>query len=254
MMASPENNILAALRLFTEPGADNGIRVTDAANALGVNKSTASRTLALLKQTSFLVADADTGRYFVGPACVALASRFSAATIAHAIEPILHELAVETRSTAQIGMRADHRVVFIGVDHGRSELQVAVRPGDQQFLHVSAVGKAILSTMADADFEKVIQSSLLDDGSLPRVAPKSIVSPDVFRDNIREARAAGFAVSDEEGTQGAIGIAASIPGVKGVEIALGVAFPANDQRRSEIQKLATKVKDAASAAAEALIA
>lgn len=253
-MASPENNVLAALRLFTEPGANNGVRVTDAAIALGVNKSTASRVLALLKQTSFLVADADTGRYFVGPECVALASRFSPATIAHAIEPVLHELALATGSTAQIGMRADHKVVFIGVDHGRSELQVAVRPGDQQYLHVSAVGKAIVSSLAEADLERVIDALKSADGSLPSTAPKSIVDPEEFRQNVRHARASGFAVSDEEGTHGAIGIAAVIPGVKGVQIALGIAFPANEQRRADLENLAAKVRQAAAAAAESLTA
>src|SRR6516165_12288564 len=61
-----------ALSLFLESDGDGGLRVTEAARRLRVNKSTVSRLFATLRDLGFVTADADDGRYYVGPTAYAV--------------------------------------------------------------------------------------------------------------------------------------------------------------------------------------
>lgn len=244
---------MKVLHLFAEANAGAGLRVSEVARALRVNKSTASRLLASLAQEGFLVTDDDTHQYYVGPTAYALGSRFSAAPLVRTVRQVLDELSAETGCTSQFGMVRGGRVIFLAVSEGSLRLRVVLRPGDSQFAHASAIGKAILAALPAADADAAIVSILDAGGKLPAVGPRTLRAPDDFRADLRRAAQRGYSISLEESTAGTIGIGAYIGLSLGVPTALSVAYPLlQPQKRQEVAARAAIVKRAAAAAAALL--
>lgn len=245
------DHILDLLRLFTEAGAEDGLRVTDVGHLLEVNKSTASRLLASLREAGFVMLDAESGRYQVGPAAFALGSRFEAAAMARVVSPVLKTLSERTGATASFGIREGARIRFLAVsNHGAPRLQLVIAPGDVQFLHASAQGKAILASLARAERESLVRSLLDPAGLLPSVARGSLTDPARLLENLQLSSERGYAMSNEEGTSGAIGIGAYVTSIRGMDAALSIAFPALDHREAEYEPLSRAVINAAAAASE----
>lgn len=136
-----------ALSLFLELDVESGLRVTEAARKLRVNKSTVSRLFATLRDLGFVTADSDRGCYYVGPTAYAVGCRFSGAALARAVQHVIRDLSGQASSTAQFGMLQGNRVVFLTVNPGPHRLRVVARPGDIQYVHASAMGKAILAAL-----------------------------------------------------------------------------------------------------------
>jgi IclR family transcriptional regulator, acetate operon repressor len=243
---------LKVLHLFAEADIGAGLRVSDVAKELGVNKSTASRLLASLGQDGFLVADEQTRCYHVGPAAYRLGSRFSAAPLVKTVAQVLRDLSARTGCTSNFGMLYEGRVLFLAVSEGPQQLRVVMRPGDVQFTHASAVGKAILAAIPSVEADAAIAAMTGDDGLLPAIGPRTLRTPDDLRANLRQAARRGYSTSEEESTPGIVGIGAYVGLPFGIPTALSVAFPLVQQSRDERAALVVSVQEAAAAAVQLL--
>ena len=239
------------LCLFLE--RDGGLRVSDVARKLGVNKSTASRLLATLRDTGFVIADAHSGTYYVGPTAYALGSRFSGAALARAVQNVIRDLSDRTSSTAQFGMLQGSRVVFLMVNQGSPRLRAVMKPGDTQYVHASAMGKAILAALPAGDADKLIDGMVDVAGLLPAVGPRTLRDPAALRSDLGRTAKRGYSMSNEESSAGMIGIGAYVGNAVGIHTTLSVAFAINQHKGDELARVAASVTEAAAAARHLLL-
>lgn len=241
------------LSLFLEADEDGGLRVSDVARRLKVNKSTASRLFATLRDAGFVVADGERGCYYVGPAAYALGNRFSGAALARVVQHIIRDLSQRTASTAQFGMLQGNRVVFLTVNQGSPRLRLVVRPGDRQYVHASAMGKAILAALPSAERDVLIGSMLDAAGRAPGIGPRTLRDPAALRADADRTVKRGYSISNEESAAGMMGIGAYVANAGGIHTALSVAFPIHQHGADERPQVASLVVKAAAAARRLLV-
>jgi DNA-binding IclR family transcriptional regulator len=212
-----------ALHLLQLIGERQALRVAEAADLLGVARSTAHRLLAALRRRGFVVQDRPNGAYRPGPALheigLAAVTRIDIRRIAR---PVLEQLRDETRETVSLAVLEGSTVRFVdGVESTRS-VRVGNRTGVVRPAHTTAVGKAILAGIPDADLGR-----LYPDGRLPSTAPTTAVRDlDGLREELAGVRARGWAVNWEESTDGMCAVGVALVDATGKPLAaLGIAVP-----------------------------
>jgi IclR family transcriptional regulator, acetate operon repressor len=225
---------MALCRLLLEVDNETGLSVTYAARALDVDKSTVSRLLGTLAAAGMVLADEETHRYRVGPFAFQLGNRFEGAALARTLQPALRRLAKNTNATAQIGtLRGDH-VLYLLVAQSGMRLRVVASPGDTRYIHASAMGKAMLAGMPEAESKALIAGlATSPDAALPESGPNTIIDPELLQVDLARIRKRGYAISDQEAESGVSAIGVNIPGIRNFPLAVSVAFPAAQFRRAD---------------------
>jgi IclR family transcriptional regulator, acetate operon repressor len=101
-------------------------------------------------------------------------------------------------------------------------MRLAAKPGDRDYLHSTALGKAILATIGESEARRLLRAA-----GMPRLTSHTITRPDAFMTALEEVRRHGYAVDDEENEEGARCIAVPISGAR---VAAGVSVSAPEAR------------------------
>ncbi|WP_428644749.1 IclR family transcriptional regulator [Roseibium sp.] len=182
-----KTNLLQTLRRGMETitlVADHpdGLSIAQLAEKLQVDRAIAYRLVATLEADSF-VARAANGNVFLGGAILALAANLEPQLRSFA-EPLLHELAEETRATAFLSVARGRDAVAVLVAESSSGLiRVGYRVGSRHPLDLGAAGIAILAGRPERP----------DDA-----------------DAVRQARRDGFSITRGQLQRGAVGIASPV--------------------------------------------
>ncbi len=199
---------LHMLELLAEPPGDDGLGVTEIADATGLSKSAAFAVLQTLLDGGY-VADSGTGqqrRYHLGRALTRLGDRARSQTPLREIAlPVLRRLAEELRLSVRLGVLLEDGVAVIERVDAPGGLRIDLRMGDRELLHTTAVGKAILAAGTDQEAKAMLGSR-----ALIRRTPNSITDIDALLAHLDTIRARGYAVDDEEDYEGIICIGAAI--------------------------------------------
>lgn len=223
-----------ALRLATFLQQEGPLRVTDAAERLGVARSTAHRLLAMLVYRDFAEQDADR-RYIAGPVLHRQAPVEPVADLRHTALPHLHALVECTDETANLQIVTGHQVRFVATVECDQVLRVGDREGRMLPAHLASGGRAVLATRTDKEITDLYSR------------PESSVSdlPTLLRD-LRRIRRQGFAVNNQATETGvtAIGRAVRSPdgtAVAGVSIAMPTVRYSRDRLPEWVQNLSTAI-------------
>lgn len=197
------DNALALLQLIGERQA---LRVAEAADLLGVARSTAHRLLTALRRRGFVTQDRPNGAYRPGPTLyeigIKAASRIDIRRIAR---PVLEQVREETRETVSLAVLEGTTVRFVECAESPRSVRVGNRTGVVRPAHASAVGKAILATFSAAELGR-----RYPDAGLPPVGTAAALT-DVaaLHADLDAVRDRGYAVNWEESVDGvcAVGVA-----------------------------------------------
>jgi IclR family transcriptional regulator, acetate operon repressor len=174
-----------ALWLLQLVGERQALRVAEAADLLGVARSTAHRLLTALRRRGFVMQDRPNGAYRPGPA--------------------LYE----------IGLAAVSRIDIVRV----ARPVLVMRPA-----HASAVGKAILAGLPDAELDRRYPGAELP----PATTSAAVTSTAALRAELAEIRTRGYALNWEESSDGVCAVAVALRDTVGQPLAgLGVAAPSS---------------------------
>lgn len=243
---------LELLRLFLTVDREAGIGVTDAAAALGISKSSASRMLGTLQDAGFTLVDRETRRHFVGPTAFAVGTRFAGSDLARLLNPILRSLSEHTRSTAQLGILRDTQVMYLSVVLSSAPLRVSAEPGDLRYAHSSSMGKAILASLPRTEASAIIESMTGPDGLLPAVGPHTARNPKSLRMDLDRVSVRGYSITNEEAAAGVSAFGAVIPNTAGLNIALSISFAAQQLPDANRDRWAERVVSCAQEAGRLL--
>lgn len=141
------------------------------AQRCGLPKSTVSRLTATLTKLGYLIHVAESGRYRLGTACLALGSAMlTRLDVRKVARPLMQELADRTAGTVSLGAR--DKLSMIYVEHCRSPaaLTLTLDVGSRLPVATSAIGRAWLAAAPERERQAVMdQVRELDDLAWPAI-------------------------------------------------------------------------------------
>src|SRR3954454_16505403 len=144
-----------ALWLLQLIGERQALRVAEAADLLGIARSTAHRLLTALRRRGFVNQDRPNGAYRPGPAlCEIGLPAVSRIDIRRVARPVLEQLREETQETASLAVLEGTTVRFLDCAESGRSVRVGNRTGVVRPAHASAVGKAILAGLSDEELDR----------------------------------------------------------------------------------------------------
>lgn len=213
------DNALWLLQLVAERQV---LRVSEAAELLGVARSTAHRLLSALRRRGFLMQDRPNGAYRPGPALYAAGmAAISRLDIRRIAQPVLEQLRDKTKETASLAVLEGTMVRFVDCFEGTSTVRIGSRAGVVRHAHASAVGKAILAALPDSELDRRYPAE-----ELPAPTPASITSRRELMGELTQIRRQGYALNWEESSDGVAAVAVALRDPTGMPLAsISVAVP-----------------------------
>lgn len=203
-----------ALHLAQLLQQEGPLRVTDAAERLGVSRSTAHRLLAMLVYRDFAEQTEDR-RYRAGDVLrPAEVSDAPVALLRRTALPRLQSLMERVQESVNLVVLAGAEVRFIATVECRQTLRVGDRVGKVLPAHLTSGGKALLAALPSAELAALYATST-HDVDLARL-----------RRRLALVRRRGFAINDQETEAGltAVGMAVRDPSGRS-SAAVSVALP-----------------------------
>ncbi|MEJ2864043.1 IclR family transcriptional regulator [Actinomycetospora flava] len=223
-----------ALRLAAVLQQEGPLRVSDAAERLGVARSTAHRLLAMLVYRDFAEQDEDR-RYVAGPVLRRPGAPEPVADLRRAALPHLQELTERTDETTNLLVVVGDEARFVASVECDQVLRVGDRGGRVLPAHLASGGRAVLATRDEAE----VRALYPDHGP---------VDVDALLRDLRRTRRQGFALNDQRTETGvtAIGAAVPSPGTgTAVSGAISISMPTARYRRARLPEWAGLLGDTA---------
>jgi DNA-binding IclR family transcriptional regulator len=118
----------------------------------------------------------------------------------------LERLAESTHLTVFLCVREDDRAICIERIDGRYAHTLALRLGGSLPLHAGAAPLVLLAFAADNEVERYLERA----AEFERFSARTMTSPEAVREAVRQCRARGWVVSDEDVTTGVAAIGAPV--------------------------------------------
>jgi DNA-binding IclR family transcriptional regulator len=215
--------------------ANRGLSVSEVGRLAGLHRATVHRFLINLAELGYARRDPDSGDYWIGfnLARFGLKSRIIE-RIVHAARPAMRRLSAAAGCMSALGSLEGSQVQFCDIVAPPEAPDFPYHTGDYVNAAATAMGRALLALRPDAEVLRVCRIN-------PSASAAAAANADVLLRRVREARAQGYAATDEEATQrGFRGLAAPLLNPAGratCAIALiGTSWqlpPARDQARAE---------------------
>lgn len=224
-------------------------RVSELAQALGLARSNAHRTLQTLVECGWVVQEAEAGAYKPSLRAFELGTLVEAATdLRTVLRPHLAELAQQTGETIHLATLEGAEIVYL--DKFDSPLPVAAysRIGGRAPAYCVASGKALL---AAAPFDEPALKALL--GKLVAHTPSSFTSYAELVAELERTRERGYAENREEWRVGVCGLGVPVFDARGEPVAaVGMSVPSIRFARNHAKVLAQQLRVCAASASRTL--
>lgn len=212
-----------ALHLAAVLQQEGPLRVSEAAERLGVARSTAHRLLAMLVYRDFAEQDADR-RYLAGPALRLQARPEPVTLLRTAALPHLRTLMEDSGETANLVVVVDGQARFVATVECLHILRVGDREGRTLPAHLASAGLAVLAARSDAEIT-----------ALYATADSPVADVPALLRELRSVRRRGFAVNNQRTEAGLTAIGCALRGAAGTVIAgLSIAMPTARYRRDRL--------------------
>jgi DNA-binding IclR family transcriptional regulator len=186
--------------------ADHGPRLHLAAlqQLTNIPKPTLHRTLRTMQEHGLIRQDS-AGTYSIGSHLFSLANHvYERVSVPPEVRQVMIDLQNQVRETIHVSAFRRGQLVYVEKLEAPHPFQMMSRVGRFQPLYCSAIGKAVLSQLSDAEAR-----SLLFALDMPVTTDKTVVDPPAILDSLPALRMQGYAVDDEEDEAGLRGIGTS---------------------------------------------
>jgi DNA-binding IclR family transcriptional regulator len=234
---------MSLLVCFTEADEHSELRISELCARTGLGQSTVSRMISSLDRLGFVVQDARTGLYRLGPTAVTLGSvALNSSPLFRSARQIAQNLAHATGIGVNLAEIRDDRLFYLFNFEGARSPKSFTMAGRTAPLHATGMGKAI---MAHRSAEHV--RTYYAEGLGHAYTPHTITDPLVMATALAEVRSRGYATEIEELAFGRVCLAAPIRGRNGeVAAALSLSGPLSElDLPGRQQELALMVIEAA---------
>lgn len=222
--------------------------LSELSRALDESPATVYRVLITMQAHQMVEFDDAQQVWHIGAGAFLIGSTFLRRTgLIERARPVLRQLMGATGETANLGVERDGDVLFVSQVETHAAIRAFFPPGTRSPLHASGIGKVLLAQAAPDQLERALSRPLQG------YTRRTIVGPDSLLRALSEVRVRGYAVDDEERTEGMRCVAAGIRNAYGETIAgLSVSGPVSRVRPDDVPFLAARVVEAAEAVSLAL--
>jgi DNA-binding IclR family transcriptional regulator len=225
---------LAALEVLANRTTECGL--AEICTTLKLHKSTAHRLMMVLEQHRLVDKNPDTGRYRLGLKLYEFGSKaFGAIDLRRRATPYLDRLQRELGETVFFCMLDDGQVFYIEKIESQQSVRTACTVGSRAPAYCTAVGKAMLAELPDAEVNEIVRR-----WGLKAITPNTITTPAALKDELRAIRLRGYAIDNEEKEPGLRCVSAPVRSDTGKLLAAlsvsGPAFRVTKERVPEIGK------------------
>lgn len=210
--------------LILEGIADNQpVGLSELARRLVLPKSTVQRGLTVLAELGWIRAHgAQATRWTLGDKVRALSERVDdVGRLREVALPTLAQLSSETSETIHLSVREGNLMRLVERLDSKHALRLVKPIGTRSVLHAGSAGKCVLADLPGPEINSYLESSLAP------VTVNTITDPRRLRGELEVVRARGYAVADQELTDGVVSVAACIAAQDGRPFAaISVSAPA----------------------------
>ncbi|MBP5858595.1 IclR family transcriptional regulator [Marivibrio halodurans] len=222
----------------------DGVTLTHLSRALGLHTSTLYHLIKTLTALGYLHAMGDSKRYRVGRGIFLLASAcHDEIELSNTVAPFLDRLAEETGESTHFAIWERDSALILARASGSKALQMTERAGTLRPLYCTAIGKALLSGLDEAEYETATHAIAFDAHT-----SNTLKGPTELRLQVEKARHEGVAFDDCEYNAEVRCMAAPVRDFRGKVIgAIGFSGPV---WRMSFSDMATYIPRTAAIAAE----
>lgn len=229
------------LDILARLGAEAPLGVRDLARRCELAPATVQRLVNTLAQGGWIEQDLATQRYRLGATLLALADRVDLADrMAEAARLALAPLA-ERGLNGYLGVLRGAQALYLVSVQSTGPVAIRSRPGDFAKLHTTAMGKALLAGLTDAQ-----AASLLGPGPLEACTPHTLTDPAKVVAQLRKIRREGLSVADNENIPGVLSLGAPVVDAQGRVVAsVSVAYLPSAAPGESRARVTAEVRDVA---------
>lgn len=238
-----------ALNVLELLGSKGELGVRDIARNLEVAPSMAQRMVNTLAAAGFIEKAAESSKWKIGYKAFQIGSAFlSNVDLNAAVSPELRSLAEDHEVNSFLGVLRDRSVVYLAAVQSSAAIKISNTPGSRTHLHSTALGKALVSSMTDAEAEE-----LLGPAPYLQLTKKTRRSFNAIQKDLQECRRLGYAICDEENIDNVYAAGSPIRNAAGQTIAaLSGALPRQKLGSKAMMDLCRLVRDAAARVSQRL--
>ena len=227
----------------------DGPTLTQLAERLDQSPATLYRVLSTLAARGMVEADPVEQTWYIGPHAFQIGSSFLRRTsLVERARPYLRSLMETTGETANLGVDRQDQTLFLAQVETHATIRAFFPPGTQSPLYASGIGKAMM-----AQFSPARLKALLERNTLTRFTATTLTDPAAIYQDLAEIRRRGYAIDDEERTEGMRCVAAAIFNAPGDPIGgISVSGPSGRMSAQVIAKAGALVHEAAAQITQSL--
>lgn len=164
------------------------------AERVGVPISSCHGLVATLLKRGYLYSVAPTKEFYPTRRLLDVAQRI----VAHdpfleRIKPLLTEIRDRTQETVIVGKRQGEAVLYLEVVEGLHTVRYTARPGEYKPLHSSAIGKALLGSLAPDALREWMERN-----GIPRITAHTLTTPEQLYADLAAGRERGYFMTHGE--------------------------------------------------------
>ena len=215
-------------------GERSGLTLAELCARLDLPKSSVFRYLATLEARGYVERSEESDKYLLGLKLFELGNRVAARFDINEVSlPFMRKLLEAFRETVNLGILRDGQVVYLQILEGTHSMRMAARPGQRDWCHSTALGKAMLAYLPEVEVQAVIAQR-----GLPAFTPRTVTTPEALRAELACVRSRGYAVDDIENEAGVRCVAAPIFNHRGEVIAaISLSGPAERMTHSQLEAI-----------------
>jgi DNA-binding IclR family transcriptional regulator len=211
-MIQSVDRALQIIELFID---HESLTLTEIYRLLGLKKSTAFGLLETLEARGYLRRDKMTQGYKLGPTMLKIGSLFAERLNLHdAAYPIMQKLCDDVGLTVQLSTLVGMDVVYLEKVEPDELIQFTIRLGSSMPAHCTGTGKALLSCLSEEELDEKLRGY-----KLKQFTPYTITDSKILKEDLRKARALGYAKDFRESNENVVGYAVPIYNYAGHPIA-----------------------------------
>lgn len=196
--------------------------VTELADDLQVNKSTVFRLLDTMRMRGLVQQDEVTAKYRLGIGILQISDGLiKNLDIIGIAKPVLKQLMAATKESAHLCTLSEDKVYIVDEVKSNYVMKVSAAIGQEEPIFCSSVGKSILAYLPEDKIDRILSSMEF----IP-YTKKTKMKKDELIAELAQIRQQGYALDDEELSEGVRCIAAPIFNFKGqVKNSIGISGP-----------------------------
>lgn len=238
-VVQPVMKALKVLEFVARHGHE--IALTTVGRELRIPKTTTFRYLQTLTEAGFVSHNRETDKYNLGPLLRSIArADASFSKIRQLARPAMVELMNEFNETVNLAVKGNGTIVYIDLIEANRSLRMQARIGDSHPMHSTALGKAILAFLPEA--EKLRQLDL----PLTERTGRTLLEREEIERQLRQVAKLGYATEIGENEDGAMCVGVPIFDDNHYPVAaLSISAPLMRMPRPLAAKAGTRLREVA---------